>query len=153
MRLLQVYERCSGRQISIEKCSFYIGPRAAHRATQIVRVTGMQQKDFLIRYLGVPIFAGRSKLIYFEHLVIKVRHKLEGWQARLLSFAGRLTLLQVVLTSIPIYTLASSAVPITKRLERLMCNILLHTQREKRVHWISWDSICRSTQRRRRFEN
>lgn len=57
----------------------------------------------------------------------KVRAKLEGWKAKLLSFAGKLTLIKAVLTSVPIYTLASSYVPITtiiKRLEQLMNNFL-----------------------------
>lgn len=47
--------------------------------------------------------------------------------------------------SVPIYTLASSNVPITiiKHLEQLIINFLWHSQGEKRIHWIYWDYVCR----------
>lgn len=41
--------------------------------------------------------SGRSKLIYFEHLVDKVRRKLDGWKAKIMSFAGKLNRIKSVL--------------------------------------------------------
>lgn len=114
-------------------------------STHINRITGMTHKEFPLCYLGVPIFAGRSRLIYFEYLVEKVRKKLDWWKAKLLSFAGRITLIQSVLSSISIYTLASSYVPITiiKRMEKLISNFLWHSRGERRIHRINWESVCR----------
>lgn len=88
----------------ILKRVLYIGKKAIRRAPQIHCVTGVVQQDFVIRYLGVPIFAGRSKLIYFEHLVDKVRRKLDGWKAKIMSFAGKLNRIKYVLTSVSPYT-------------------------------------------------
>lgn len=61
-------------------------------------------------YLGVPIFYGRAKAVFYQHLVDKVIRVPEGWKARILSFGGKLTLVNSVLASIPAYTLASSLV-------------------------------------------
>lgn len=65
MALLRNYERSLGQLINIDKSSFYVGNRAQSRITHINRITGMTHKEFPLRYLGVPIFAGRSRLIYF----------------------------------------------------------------------------------------
>lgn len=137
----------SGQSVSLEKSAFYIEKKALHRATHIHHIIGIMQHDFPIRYLGAPIFAGRSKLIYFEHLVDKVRRKLEVWKAQLLNFAGKLTLIKSFLSSIPIYTLASTNVPLTtiKCIEQIMCNFLWSSRGEHRIHWICWESVCRPT--------
>lgn len=74
--------------------------------------------------------------MYFEHLIDKVYRVLEEWKARLLSFIGRLTLVKAVLSSIPIYTLASANVPkgTIKRVEHIICNFLWHVQGHSGVH-------------------
>lgn len=100
--------------------------------------------EFSIQCLGVPVFAGRCKIVYFEHLIDKVRRKLEWWKAKTLSSAGRLKLLKSVLASMPIYTLASSNVRITiiRRIVQLMCNFSWHARGEKHVHWVGRESVC-----------
>lgn len=105
IRLTKKYERSFGKLINIEKSSFYVGNRSRHRVPFIARIMGMGHKEFPLWYLGVPISAGRNKLLYFEHLVDKVIAKLDGWKAQLLSFARKLPLIKTVLSSIPIYTL------------------------------------------------
>lgn len=97
-----------GMCISAEKSGFYIGSKAERRASHITRITGISRRDFSFNYLGVPMFIGRPKIIYFEHMVDKVRKAIDGWKARVLSFGGPLTLIKSVLLSFPIYTLASS---------------------------------------------
>lgn len=51
------------------------------------------------------------KAVYFEYISEKIRKRLTGWKARILSFGGRITLIKSVLCSIPIYTVASSIIP------------------------------------------
>lgn len=105
---------------------------------------GLPRRFFLFTYLGVPIFYGRVKSMYFEFLVDKVRHALEGWNARVLSFGGRITLIKSVLQSCPTYILSSFVVPksILHRLESLMAQFLWNARGEVRAHWVNWRSIC-----------
>lgn len=61
---------------------------------------------------------------------------------------GRLALIKSVLTSIPIYTLASVYILkcTIKRVEQIMCNFRWHVQGQSRVHWVKWEDICMPTE-------
>lgn len=89
MELLHTYERSSGQLINVEKSGFYIWAKAERRAVPISNITGIPRRNFPFTYLGVPMFIGRPKIVYFEHMVEKVRKAIEGWKARVLSLAGR----------------------------------------------------------------
>lgn len=144
MTLLHSYERSSGQLVSLEKSGYYLGSKAERHSGQITHITGISRKEFPFNYLGVPMFSGRPKIIYFEHLVEKIHKAIAGWKARVLSFGGRLTLIKSVLLSFPVYTLASSVVPqaVIHRINRLMAQFLWNIHGETRTHWVSWESVC-----------
>ncbi|KAH1131912.1 hypothetical protein J1N35_003290 [Gossypium stocksii] len=64
---------------------------------------GFQQVPNLERYLEVPLLHGRVTKSTLNFVVEKVRWKVQTWEARKLSFAGRVTLAQLVLITIPNY--------------------------------------------------
>lgn len=74
-------------------------------------MTGYQYKQGSIKYLGIPLFKGRDKVHHFKYLIDKVIAKLEGWQSKLLSQAGRLVLIRTVPNSIPLYNASASFIP------------------------------------------
>lgn len=110
----------------------------------INRAIGLLRRSFPFTYLVVPTFYGKVKAIYFEQLVDKVRKALESWKSNVLSSGGRITLIKSVLSSYPIYTLASSAVPKTtlQRMERLIAHFLWGVNSASRTHWVKWASVC-----------
>lgn len=136
MNMIRNYEQSSGQMVNIAKSSFYISPKSVSRIPHIQRITGIRHKQFPVIYLGVPIFPGKRKMVYFEYLIDNVRRVLEGWKARLLSFSGRLILIKSVLNSILIYTMASAYVPkgTIKRLEQIINNFLWDVQGSSRAH-------------------
>lgn len=73
-----------------------------------------------------------------------MHNKLEGWKAKFLSFAGKITLIKSVLASIPIHTLSCMVVPkaVIKKLENMMKNFLWSQHGNKRTHWVAWDDVC-----------
>lgn len=144
MNMIRSYEQSSGQMVNIAKSSFYISPKSVSRIPHIQRITGISPKQFPVIYLGVPIFQGERKMVYFEYLIDKVRRVLEGWKARLQSLSGRLILIKSVLNSIPIYTMASAYVPkgTIKRLEQIIRNFLWDVQGSSRAHWVKRDDIC-----------
>lgn len=73
-----------------------------------------------------------------------VLNKLEGWKARSLSFAGKLTLIKSVLASIPIHTLSCMAVPKStiQRMENIMKAFIWSQHGQKRLHWVAWKEVC-----------
>ncbi|KAF4365752.1 hypothetical protein F8388_003421 [Cannabis sativa] len=58
------------------------------------------------KYFGNPFFVSARKRHDFSFLKNKILNRLEGWRAKQLSQAGRLTLIKSILSSIPCYTMA-----------------------------------------------
>jgi hypothetical protein len=62
-------------------------------------------------YLGLPIMIGKSKKVAFQGIMDKVNSKIEGWKAKSLSQAGRLTLIKAVAAAIPSYAMSTFIFP------------------------------------------
>ncbi|KAH1063505.1 hypothetical protein J1N35_028492 [Gossypium stocksii] len=77
---------------------------------------GFQVVQNLVRYLGVSLFHKRVTNSTMQFVFEKVRGKLQSWDAKRLSIAGRITLAQSVLLSIPSYFMQSMMIP------RKVCN-------------------------------
>ena len=77
-------------------------------------------------YLGTPIFTTRWKATAYQYLVDKIQRKIEGWQAKYMSVARRVTLIKSTSTSIPIYAMQTTLLPqtISKQLDKLNCKFL-----------------------------
>lgn len=142
MKLLNEYEQSSGHKLNAAKSRFFLADKFQRRASVIARVMGLTRCALPFNYLGVPITNGRVKTIHY-HIIDKVRCVVEGWNAKTLSFEGRLTLIKSVLASFPVYMLSSTIVPKTdlRTMERLMSNFLLDVQGNLRTHWVSWHNI------------
>ena len=64
------------------------------------------------RYLGLPSFVGKGKKASFNYIKEKVWRKLQGWEGKLLSQAGREVLIKLVIQAIPTYTMGCLKIPI-----------------------------------------
>lgn len=53
------------------------------------------------KYLGLPTYVGRKKIETFAYIKERLSKKLEGWQGKLLSGAGKELLIRVVAQSLP----------------------------------------------------
>ncbi|XP_060211776.1 uncharacterized protein LOC132639339 [Lycium barbarum] len=111
---------------------------------QVEQITGFKRDQFPLKYLGCPIFHARSKKVYYNDLIKKVKNKLQNWKGKLLSFGGKAVLINSVLQSIPIYML--SAVVPTKYtindLHKIFARFYWSTKEEgKSRNWSSWDKM------------
>jgi hypothetical protein len=97
------------------------------------------------KYLGINFKLRGSRIGDFQDLIHKITSKLQGWKAKLLSQAGRLTLINSVLNSIPIYTLSVFKAPIT------ICNKLDsiinafwwgHEPGQRKLHMTNWETLA-----------
>ncbi|XP_070048173.1 uncharacterized protein [Nicotiana tomentosiformis] len=69
---------------------------------RIKEITGMEHKEFPIKYLGCPLYVSRKQIAIFSELVTKVLQKISGWHAKLLSTGGRAILIRHVLFDLSI---------------------------------------------------
>ena len=68
-------------------------------------------KKLPFNFLGMPLGANPKRKSTWSPIVDKVRKKLSSWKRKLLSFAGRLTLIKSVLSNLPIYFLSIFKMP------------------------------------------
>ncbi|KAF4361814.1 hypothetical protein F8388_016411 [Cannabis sativa] len=98
------------------------------------------------KFLGNPILLTGSKVRDFGFLVDKMARRIEGWKFRLLSLAGRTTLIQSVALNVPIYTMSSFLIPksICTALDKLVRRFWLKGSDDSSrfLALANWDSIC-----------
>lgn len=66
------------------------------------------------KYLGLPIYMGKSKVQTFAYLKDRVWKRIQGWKEKCLSGAGKDVLIKAVAQAIPTY--AMSCFDLTKTL-------------------------------------
>ncbi|XP_004289445.1 PREDICTED: putative ribonuclease H protein At1g65750-like [Fragaria vesca subsp. vesca] len=75
---------------------------------------------------------------------------LSGWSSKTLSMAGRLTLVQSVTASIPIYAMQTAKLPLSlcESIDKANINFLWGDSNEKKkIHLVNWESVCKPKHR------
>lgn len=100
------------------------------------------------KYLGMPMWLGKSKSRDFAPLKDRIWKKIKGWKQQLfLSFAGREALLKAVVQETPTYIMSLFKLPIgfCHDLQRMMVRFWWGCKDgERRIHWVAWNSLCNS---------
>lgn len=108
-----------GQSISDSKSRVFFSPNVdIDTRESLCDILGFKSTPNLGKYLGFPIKhqgAGNHDLNF---VLDKVKQKLAGWKASLLSYAGRAVLIQASTSTIPAYTMQCAAF-----LEKLLENI------------------------------
>ncbi|KAL6188945.1 hypothetical protein ACLB2K_040335 [Fragaria x ananassa] len=115
-------------------------------ANRISSICGSPITEDLGVYLGMPLIHSRVSAATYANLVDKVQTRLASWKSKTLNMAGRLTLIQSVTSSIPIYAMQTAKLPVhtCERLDRLNRNFLWgDSDQKKKVHLTNWDMVCR----------
>ena len=73
-----------------------------------------------------------------------IRAKLQGWKRRNLSFAGRATLIKLVLSAIPTYHMQTAMIPMSvlEEVEKYARSFLWgNSEDSRKIHHVNWDTI------------
>ena len=137
----------SGQKISNDKSHIYFSPNVdPEKRTELCEILGFRSTPSLGKYLGFPIkHLGTPQ--DFGHIIDRIKSKLVGWKANLLSFAGRVVLTQSMTSTIPNYTMQFIALPakIHQGIDRLSRNFLWgSSENKKKLHLISWEKVAKS---------
>lgn len=139
---LDTYQRAYGQQVNLHKSQVFVGDGVpGARASQVL---GMRLASSPIKYLSSYLYKGINPAAYCDSLLDHFDARLNSWSSKLLSMAGRLTLIQHVLCTMPIHIIASSKLPhsVIAAINRNMTHFLWND----RHHWHSWENICRQIQ-------
>ncbi|GAA0147841.1 reverse transcriptase [Lithospermum erythrorhizon] len=140
MHFLDHYQTVSGQLVNTEKSSFIMSSKGpTFRGTIVQRITKFRRSVAPFSYLGIPIYKGKKQIFLFEDLVERIRARLASWSSNFLSFGGRITLSQSVLTVLPVYYLQVMQMPaqVTQQIHRIFNKFLWDG-----TPWCKWSTAC-----------
>ena len=109
-------------------------------------ILGFNSTPNLGKYLGFPLKHIGDRKHDFEFVLDRVKKKLAGWKANLLSMAGQVVLIQASSSTIPNYVMqyASPLNKILNGIDRANRNFLWGTtDHVKKMHWVNWDKVTK----------
>lgn len=146
-RILRCFHAASGLKVNFNKSKVFGIGVSDEIISQSARILGCEAGSFPFQFLGVPVGANMNRIKNWDVIVEKFNSKMSIWKAKSLSFGGRVTLLQAVLNSLPIYYFSIFKVPagVLTKLEKIRRKFLWNGGGQgSRIHWASWEQITRS---------
>ena len=145
--MLERFCGASGQKVSLEKSLIFFSENV-HRdlANLISDESGIKGTKELGKYLGMPVLQKRINKETFGTVIERVSSKLAGWKRRFLSLAGRITLTKSVLSSIPVHTMSSIALPVSTliQLDKIARSFIWGSgEGIRKQHLVSWEKICK----------
>ena len=138
--VLDTFRRCSGQTVSDTKSRVYFSPNIDPDDREAFSdMLGFHQTDCLGKYLGFPIKHQGNNNQDFGFVLHRVKSKLAGWKANLLSMAGRAVLIQASSSAVPAYTMQSNLLPskVLEGIDRVNRNFLWgSTENKGKMHWV-----------------
>jgi len=109
--ILQLFGNASGLTTNLQKSS--VLPIQCNEDDKLVlqKSLSCQVSEFPCKYLGVPLSPYKLTKAQAQPIVEKIADRLPSWKADLLTKAGRMILVQYVLTSMLIYVLMALELP------------------------------------------
>lgn len=117
-QILDDFSFATGLTINFHKSTFVPMHVPDMEAAAMATVLGCSISSFPQTYLGLPLSPHKLRVADYKPLIDSFDRFLTGWKAKLLSFAGRLILVNAVLGGLTIYFMSSHLLPKTV-LERL----------------------------------
>ncbi|XP_058733800.1 uncharacterized protein LOC131605468 [Vicia villosa] len=145
--ILRGFEMMTGLRVNFHKSNLYginVGDWYLEAASSFLTC---KVGTFPFKFLGVRVGDSPRKLSMWKDLLAMFRKRLNVWRGRYLSMAGRVELINSVLSAIPIYSLSFYKAPkkVLQEIKSIQSKFLWGGgDRDKSIHWVSWDTVCKS---------
>lgn len=106
----------------------------------------IQKEDGTRKYLGMPEHFGRRKRDTFSSIVERIKQKARSWTNKLLSSAGKVVMIQSVLSAVPSYSMTCFELPVSlcKRIQSAVTRYWWdNNENAKKMAWVSWSSMAK----------
>jgi hypothetical protein len=145
--LLSLYEKASGQKVNGDKTAIFFSKNTSTaKKSDILSLFGTLPTTQFEKYLSLPPILGRSKRHAFNDIKERIWKRLQGWKEKLLSQAGRETLIKAVVQAIPTYAMSCFKFPAGLCAEICsMANRFWWGQRagERKIHWVRKGQLVR----------
>jgi len=110
--ILRCYEIVSGLKVNFHKSKLARISVGSYALTTYAKTLNYNTVRLPFQYLGVEVGGNPRKKQFWEPVVKKIEARLSSWKGRFLSMAGRIFLLKLVFTTIPLFYLSVFRAPI-----------------------------------------
>ena len=149
--ILSTYENLSGQKLNKKKTALFFSKSTPMDVqSEIMTELGVTELKQYEAYLGLSALVGRNKRASSDQLKQRVWKRLQGWEGKLLSQAGREVLIKSVIQAIPTYAMSCFKLPITlcHKIETLVRKFWWGQRGDRRkVHWVKWEEMCKHKDR------
>jgi hypothetical protein len=101
--ILCIFEQLSGLKINFHKSELFCFGKTSEMEHQYKEIFGCASGSLPIRYLGIPIHHRVLRNSEWNPVENRFAAKLGCWRGKMLSYGDRLTLINSVLTSLPMF--------------------------------------------------
>ena len=145
--ILDEFCAISRQTITESKSRLYFSPNVDRDTKESLSdILGFQSTSTIMKYLGILIKVSGSLTRDFNFIVNRMKQKLAGWKASLLSQVRRAVLVQSSLSTIPNYMLQCTHLPakVLDSIDRVDKNFLWGSSKSsKKMHWIGWEKVTK----------
>jgi hypothetical protein len=148
--ILRWFELMSGLKVNFSKSKLYGINVESGLLSVAAKFLNCLLGSMPFMYLGLPVGANPRKEETWKPVVESLKNRLFSWQNRYISFGGRVTLINSVLASLPIFYLSFMKMPVKvwKVLVSIQRNFLWGgASGKKKIAWVKWSDICRSKEK------
>jgi len=145
--ILRSFEMVSGLRINFAKSQFGAIGQSEDWCLSAADYLNCALLHFPFCYLGLPIGINPRRKVVWEPIIRKFEARLNKWNQRNISMASRITLINVVLTALPLFYLSFFRAPIAviNRLTAIQRHFLWGGNLEgKKIAWVAWRQVCAS---------
>lgn len=153
--MIKVLKKCevvTGQLINLKKSVFYVHEKVNPALVATIRkLSQIKQGTFTFIYLGCPIFHGRNKICCYDSIVKKIGNRIQSWNGKLISYGGRVVLINHVFQGMHINLLSTLNLPkgVIRKIHSFFFKSFWNDTVEKKSrHWVNWDTLCLQKKKR-----
>jgi hypothetical protein len=143
--LLTAFEQMSGLKINFHKNEIFCFGNAKDQELQYGQLFGCKKGSYPFRYLEIPMHYGKLNNSDWKMIEEQIEKKLSIWKGKYLSVGGRLVLINLVLTSLPMFMLSFFKVPkgVLEKIEYYRsCFYWRNDSQKKKCRLTKWSIFC-----------
>ncbi|XP_058735433.1 uncharacterized protein LOC131607445 [Vicia villosa] len=145
MNIVQIFSKTIGLVINPRKFKVFCGGMDRDTQNLLCRITDFEEGKLPMKYLGVPITSKRLSLHHYLPLIDKITHRMKHWTTKLLSYAGRISLVKSIVLAITQYWMQCLPLPqfVIHKIDQL-CRTFVWTgdTTESRKSPVAWSTVC-----------
>ena len=143
--VLRGFSRVSGMEVSIEKSHIFLSGVDDTVREEIEELFGFKRGVLPIRYLGVPLISKGLKANDCKVLEDRILKRVKSWSSKLLSYAGRVTLIKSVLMSMQTFWCSHFVLPkrVCLNIEKIIRKFLWSgNEMNPNRASVAWEDLC-----------